>query len=278
MELKFDKEQLLLYLKSFYTLTHMRIVLFDNQSKEICSYPEEDSPFCKIVQNGLCLKEKCMESNRLSFAECKKNSRIAIYHCHASLVEATAVLKNRGVVLGYVMIGQSSDIKDKDERFQTMKKFFAQRNIDMEKYKKEIQAIRYKNDEQFKSAALILEALINYLSQENYISMNKNQFVQEINEYIERHLAKKIEVDDLCKRFGYGRTKLYELANMSLHMSVSRYITLIKMEKAKTLLLDNRFKIVDVADMVGYSDLNYFSKAFKKMIGFTPSDYRKKNA
>ncbi len=278
MEIRFDKEQLLSYLKSFYTLTHMRIVLFDNQSKEVCSYPEEDSPFCKIVQNKLCLKEKCMESNRLSFGECKKNNRIAIYHCHASLVEATAVLKNKGVILGYVMIGQSSDIKDKDERFETMKELFAKRDIDIDAYKKEIYAIRYKNDEQLKSAALILEALINYLSLENYIRINKNQFVQEMNEYIERNMAKKIEVDDLCKHFGYGRTKLYELANMNLHMSVVRYVALIKMERAKSLLLDHRFKIIDVADMVGFSDLNYFSKAFKKATGFTPSEYREKNA
>lgn len=61
MELKFDKNQLLEYLVSFYRLTRMRVVLFGPESHIICSYPESDCPFC-----------------------------------HASLLESTTVLKKPG--------------------------------------------------------------------------------------------------------------------------------------------------------------------------------------
>lgn len=277
MELRFDKEQLLEYLKSFYALTHMRVVLFDSQSQEICSYPEEDSPFCQVIQNDLGLGKKCLESNKISFEMCKKTNSFALYTCHASLIEATAVLKNKGVVLGYAMIGQCSSFKDKVKRYYEMNRLFEEKGYDVSSYKKEIEQIRYKSQEQFQSAAKILEALVNYLSLENLIRLNKSKFVQELDDYLENHLNKKVEVDNLCKRFGYGRTKLYEMANTHLNMSIAKYITYFKIEKAKSILMDERLKIIDVADALGFDDLNYFSKVFKKVTSLTPTEYRERS-
>ena len=142
MELTFDKDKLLDYLKSFYDLTHMRIVIFDNDSNELCSYPFEDSKICSVIQNKLGLKNKCIESNKNSFLECKKNNSIAIYKCHASLIEATAVLKSNGIILGYVMIGQCSDIKDKKARYEKMKDVLSYTNNDLNKYKSLIYNIK----------------------------------------------------------------------------------------------------------------------------------------
>ena len=276
MELRFDKEQLLEYLKSFYALTHMRVVLFDDQSQEICSYPEEDSSFCRVVQNNLGLRKKCLESNKISFETCKKTNTFTLYTCHASLIEATAVLKNKGVILGYAIIGQCSSFKDKVKRYYEMNRLFKGRGYDISQYKKEIEQIRYKSQEQFQNAAKILETLVNYLLLENFIRLNKSKFLQELNDYLETHLNKKIEVNDLCKHFGYGRTKLYEVASMHLNMSVAKYITYFKMERAKDLLSDEHLKIIDVADALGFDDLNYFSKVFKKVTSMTPSEFREK--
>lgn len=277
MELRFDKGQLLEYLKSFYSLTHMRVVLFDSQSQEICSYPEEDSPFCQAIQKDLGLREKCLESNKISFEMCKRTNSFALYTCHASLIEATAVLKNKGMILGYAMIGQCSSFKDKVKRYYEMNRLFEEKGYNVSQYKKEIEQIRYKNQEQFQSAVKILEALVNYLLLENFIRLNKTKFLQELDDYLENHLTEKVEVDDLCKHFGYGRTKLYEVSSMHLNMSVAKYITYFKMEKAKSLLMKEHLKIVDVADALGFDDLNYFSKVFKRITSMTPSEYREKN-
>ena len=186
-------------------------------------------------------------------------------------------MKNKGVVLGYAMIGQCSSFKDKVKRYYEMNRLFEEKGYDVSSYKKEIEQIRYKSQEQFQSAAKILEALVNYLSLENLIRLNKSKFAQELDDYLENHLNKKVEVDNLCKHFGYGRTKLYEMANTHLNMSIAKYITYFKIEKAKSLLMDERLKIIDVADALGFDDLNYFSKVFKKVTSLTPSEYRERN-
>ena len=52
-----------------------------------------------------------------------------------------------------------------------------------------------------------------------------------------------------------------------------KFLMRIRLEKAKDLLLDNSKKITDVAELVGYPDVSYFSYFFKKNTGQSPREY-----
>jgi two-component system, response regulator YesN len=58
--------------------------------------------------------------------------------------------------------------------------------------------------------------------------------------------------------------------------TINQFITEVRMEKAKELLKDRKIKLYEVASKVGYPDANYFAKAFKKMVGLNPSEYRER--
>ena len=47
------------------------------------------------------------------------------------------------------------------------------------------------------------------------------------------------------------------------------------MKKAKLLLLTTDLKIYEIADQVGFEDMNYFSQRFKQVVGVTPRQYKK---
>ena len=49
------------------------------------------------------------------------------------------------------------------------------------------------------------------------------------------------------------------------------------MEASKRLLESNQYKISEIAEQVGYSDVFYFSKRFKKSYGYSPKDYALRN-
>ncbi len=59
--------------------------------------------------------------------------------------------------------------------------------------------------------------------------------------------------------------------------TVSEYIAEIRIQNSKYLLQNPQLKLYEVADQVGYSDANYYAKAFKKLEGVTPSEYREKH-
>jgi two-component system, response regulator YesN len=52
------------------------------------------------------------------------------------------------------------------------------------------------------------------------------------------------------------------------------YITRLRIEKAKELLRLSRYKTYEISFMVGYNNSTYFSTTFKKLTGFSPTEYR----
>ena len=52
------------------------------------------------------------------------------------------------------------------------------------------------------------------------------------------------------------------------------YLTNLRMDKAKELLLTTESSMKEICSMVGYADPNYFSRTFKKNIGVTPTEYK----
>jgi AraC-like DNA-binding protein len=92
--------------------------------------------------------------------------------------------------------------------------------------------------------------------------------------WLEAQLTQSVSIADMAKELGYHRTHLSKLFRKDRGMSPVRYLQKIRMERAK-LLLHEPLTVEQVAASVGYADPLYFSKAFKKWVGCTPTDYRK---
>lgn len=55
------------------------------------------------------------------------------------------------------------------------------------------------------------------------------------------------------------------------------YITEYRIERSKELIKAKRYKIYEIAQMVGYPDVKYYCKIFKKVTGISTGDYQKIN-
>lgn len=95
--------------------------------------------------------------------------------------------------------------------------------------------------------------------------------------WLEAQLAESVSIADLAKEMGYHRTRLTKLFTKEMGMSPIRYLQKVRMERAK-LLLREPLTVEEVAVSVGYADPLYFSKAFKKWTGDTPTGYRSRLA
>lgn len=92
---------------------------------------------------------------------------------------------------------------------------------------------------------------------------------------MQAQLAQQISIADVARELGYHRTYLTKLFSREMGMSPVRYLQKMRMERAK-LLLREPLTVEEVAASVGYPDPLYFSKAFKKWVGCTPTDYRRR--
>jgi two-component system, response regulator YesN len=103
---------------------------------------------------------------------------------------------------------------------------------------------------------------------------NENFNVYDIKEYIDRHYFEEIKISIFTDKYFLSREYLMKLFKQEFKFGIYEYVQKVRMEKAKELLKDFNVKINSISKMIGYSDNNYFSKAFRNYYGSSPSDYR----
>lgn len=96
-----------------------------------------------------------------------------------------------------------------------------------------------------------------------------------ITRYLQEHLAEDVSLAVLADQFHLNPQYISQLFKSEIGVGFLAYLTNIRMEKAKKLLLSTSLPIADVAEQSGYGDYRVFTKVFKKSEGSTPSQYRR---
>lgn len=118
------------------------------------------------------------------------------------------------------------------------------------------------------------------------ISMFENRTTEETDEqekhtilgivrYMQEHLTEEISLNVLAEEFHLSASYISQLFKNEIGVNFLAYLTNIRMEQAKKLLLSTPLSIAEVSERSGYGDYRVFTKAFKKSEGVTPSQYRR---
>lgn len=103
--------------------------------------------------------------------------------------------------------------------------------------------------------------------------LRRNQWlIKEVKQYISKHFAQQLSLEDLAEVLDVSPYHLSRVFNGENGFSLSSYLTMVRMNQARNLLLAGRMNVSEVADAVGYPDSGYFSKVFRKHFGQSPSE------
>jgi two-component system response regulator YesN len=94
-------------------------------------------------------------------------------------------------------------------------------------------------------------------------------------EYVEQKYAEDCSLAKVSRLVGLNAAYFSVLFKKEEGIGFNEYVTEVRMQNAKEMLMDRETKVVEIAQSTGYSDEKYFSRAFKKHVGLTPSEYRK---
>ena len=104
-----------------------------------------------------------------------------------------------------------------------------------------------------------------------------NTYVDRAIRYITDNLSDALRVEEISAMLGIDRMYLRNLFVKYTGASTMEYIIQARMDTAKKLLENKLLSVTEVAASVGYPDVLAFSKAFKKHVGASPTEYREKN-
>jgi signal transduction histidine kinase/ligand-binding sensor domain-containing protein/DNA-binding response OmpR family regulator len=99
-------------------------------------------------------------------------------------------------------------------------------------------------------------------------------FIKKALESVEENMANsEYSVEDLEREVGQSRMQLYRKLKSLTGQSANEFIRTIRLKRAAQLIAQNQLTIAEVTYQVGFVDLPYFRKCFKKQFGVNPSEY-----
>jgi two-component system response regulator YesN len=117
----------------------------------------------------------------------------------------------------------------------------------------------------------ILESCQNVLGKREEKS---NHIIVKAQIYIRENYRRDISLDDVSRNVNVSPYYFSKIFKEETGEGFVKYLTAIRIEKAKELLSSTEYSMREIGSMCGFSDPNYFSRSFKKNAGVTPSDYK----
>lgn len=101
----------------------------------------------------------------------------------------------------------------------------------------------------------------------------QDELLEEILAYIDKRISDPITIGEICIKFSVSRSSLQTLFKDNLNASPKKYINDLKLAKSKQLIKENKYTISEIAFMLGFNSIHYFSRAFTQHYELSPSEY-----
>ncbi|UPK41566.1 helix-turn-helix domain-containing protein [Paenibacillus pabuli] len=119
-------------------------------------------------------------------------------------------------------------------------------------------------------------AHITYYFQTDSRIMQERSYTDLAIELMDKYYAEDISLQSIAGQISVNPSYLSRLFKQEKGENFITYLTRVRIEHAKAYLLSRELRVYEIAEKVGYHNYTYFSKIFKKSVGFTPEEYRER--
>ena len=276
MNTLFDEEQLRKLIANLNILTGLPANILDPEGRDINLF-QGHPPFCRAVNDLPEGHERCTNCDRWKTKNYTADRGFQFYRCYLGICEAIIPLYDKKNPLAYLIFGCYLDDTPIQEQWE-----YTRARLDWwpggpDALKDAFFQFRQYSPQEIQAYAETLEALSAYIQLRGMILATEQTDAQKLALYLDEHYMEKLSLDSISRQLHIGRTKLCAIATeLSKGETLSWLLAQRRINAAKRLLLQSNLPISAVAEEVGISDYNYFSKVFRSITGTTPSAYRKK--
>lgn len=259
-------------LRDLHLVSGFRVSLHGTDFSEISAYPEEISPFCRLVQENPKAKMQCVYTDADAFERARHSGKIYIYRCRFGLCEAACPLYKNGVLSRYLMMGQVRDgLPGTDAAVISEALPYVSDRPELEKAVSSLPSVPR---EKMLALADIISLCADRLT-DGFAPQNARDLAASAVGYINRNIGKKLTVDIICSAFSCSRSTLMKCFRRDCGVTVNEYIASRRIDIAKELLQYSELPVSEIASKCGFSDQLYFSRVFSSRVGVPPTVFRK---
>ena len=260
-------------LSSFSQVSGMRFSILDPSFRVVYA-SVNPTAFCQAVcgcEEGLCRCQACDAELARGVAG---GSAVNIQTCHAGLLDAVIPVTEGGEVTAYLFFGQVLDASRPLERQWATTRRALEWHPDPDSLYPTFQLLKRYTIQELKAFAHILQCCTPYIWLEGLVQSAASTVYQRLVAYVGAHYAEHLTLQQIADDLGVSRTRLCAAAKAH-GTTVLELMQERRIAAAQKLLRTTDLPVAQVAELVGVSDYNYFSRVFRTGTGVSPSSYRK---
>lgn len=269
-----DTARLSSLLGHLHEITHLQLSLHDTDGREIYSIYSR-SAFCDLICGTPEGYRRCVASDACAIRSIAPPIAPFEYRCHAGLIDTVIPVTEHGRVVVIILFGQILDETPLEEQWVVTQRLCAW-HPQPGKLKEAFYALPRLSGKQIRACYEIINACVSEIRLKGMIWESTKTDTQRLTAYIDAHYATQLTLGEITCALSMGKSKLYLLASeIEPGLTITRMIARRRVDEAKRLLQNADTPIREIAEKVGMSDYNYFTKVFKRYTGMTPTHYRK---
>ena len=236
---------------------------------EFCALMAEKSRSC-----GVCLQVQ------------QKLTESATYEpqtltCPVGFCDTAVPVRLGEQLIGFLQTGQILRKKATDAQFDHVLKLMAQWGVqqDVQKLREAYFSTRVVSSRQYASMVKLLAIFAQHLSMvSNQVLVHQEHaeppVITRAKEFILEHQGEELSLGQVAKAVNTSTFYFCKMFKKVTGINFTDYISRVRIEKAKNLLLNPSLRISEIAFEVGFQSLTHFNRVFKKIIGQSPTHYR----
>jgi AraC-like DNA-binding protein len=268
------------YERAFCETTQMPVTLRSVESWQLPHHSRRnENAFCAFMAEKSRACAACMQTQqRLTEVAANEPQTITCIH---GLCDTAVPVKVGDRTMGFLQTGQVFRKRPNMVQFERTAKLVSewQVAVDRDKLKEAYFQTRVLSKRQHDSVISLLTIFAQHLSIINnqIVLQQENSelpLVTRAKEYIHQNQAEDLSLGQVAKAVNSSKFYFCKLFKKATGLSFTNYVSRVRIEKAKNLLLNPNLRISEIAYEIGFQSLTHFNRIFKKVIGQSPTDYR----
>ena len=238
-----------------------------------------ENPFCALVSQKSRACAACLQVRERLCENALTEPRTIV--CFSGLCETAVPVRLSDRLIGFLQTGQVFRKKPSRVHFERVAKQIAEWGSDMDRdlLRKAYFSGKVVSHKQHESAVKLLAIFAQHLAMiSNQVIIQQENaespVITRAKDYICEHQSEKLSLGQVAKAVNMSAFYFCKMFKKITGVNFTDYLSRVRIEKAKNLLLNPNLRVSEIAFEVGFQSLTHFNRVFKKLLGQSPTDYR----
>jgi AraC-like DNA-binding protein/ligand-binding sensor protein len=268
------------YERAFTEATGLPVALRAVESWQLPHHGQRnESPFCSMVLETSRACASCLQvQEKLAESATQEPNTVG---CPAGLCDTAVPVRLGDRLIGFLQTGQVFRKPPTEAQFRRALRLVKQWgvNVDQAKLKEAYFATTVVPNRRHEAVVKLLAIFAQHLSMlSNQVLLQQDNaeppVILRAKEYIQDHQTENLRLGHVAQAVNTSTFYFCKMFKKVTGINFTDYLSRIRIEKSKNLLLNPNLRVSEIAFEVGFQSLTHFNRVFKKILGQSPTEYR----